>query len=240
METKVKTLIIIPAFNEGKNIYNIIREIVKVYPDFDIAVINDGSIDNTVSEVKKSDVFLVNHPFNLGYGVAIQTGYKFAKENNYDYLIQIDGDGQHDIKNLGTIYEKLIELNYDLVLGSRFTSKESYTPSFIRRCGMKLFRFVVNKITGLGLTDITTGFQGMNKKTLSIFVKDSFPFDYPDADVLVLAYKKGLRITEVPVKMYMNQTGQSMHSGIIKNFLYVIQMFISLFILLLQKRDKVQ
>lgn len=233
-----KTLLIIPAFNEEKNIYQIISRINGLYPEFHLAVINDGSCDNTVREVRKTSAILINHPFNMGYGVAIQTGYKFAYENGYDFLIQMDGDGQHDPSSVREIYNRLITSQADLVLGSRFFLNSKYHASLERRVGIKLFSFIVNRLTNLNLNDVTTGFQGMNRKVLELFIKDSFPFDYPDADVIVMANKQGVRIAEVPVVMYRNQTGKSMHSNPVKNILYTIQMFISLSVVLIQKERR--
>lgn len=230
-----KSIVIIPAFNEENSILLIVRRLEYLYPDFDILVINDGSQDDTETEVNKSKAKLINHPFNLGYGTTIQTGYKYAYHNGYDYLIQLDADGQHDVESLKNIYKELISGKADLILGSRFFSSSTYKPDFFRKIGMKLFRFIVNKITKLNLSDVTTGFQGMNRKVLFEFIKDTFPFEYPDADVIVMAHKKGIRIKEVPVLMYENKTGKSIHSSPIKNIIYVIQMLISLAILLIQK-----
>lgn len=231
----LKTIIIIPAYNEEKSIYFIINKLTYSYPDFDIVVINDGSTDCTADEVKKTRAKLINHPFNLGYGSTIQTGYKYAYNNDYDYLIQLDADGQHDSESLNNIYQELTLGTADLILGSRFFPTSNYKADFFRKIGMLLFRFIVNKITKLNLSDVTTGFQGMNRKVLAEFIKDSFPFEYPDADVIVMAHKKGIKIKEVSVVMYENRTGKSIHSNPFKNFIYVIQMFIALTVLLIQK-----
>lgn len=233
-----RSLIIIPALNEGKHIFDVITRIQTLYPEFDIVVINDGSSDNTADEVQRSGAVLLNHVFNMGYGTAIQTGYKFAMQQGYDYLIQIDGDGQHNPGCIQKIYHELLQDNADLILGSRFAGELKYTPGLARRIGMTLFRWIVNRITRLELSDITTGFQGMNRRVLREFIQDTFPFDYPDADVIVMAHKKGIRIKEVPVTVYPNKEGKSMHSTFYRSFVYVLQMFISLFILLLQKEER--
>lgn len=233
-----KTLVIIPAFNEGKHIFDLITGIQELYPDFDILVINDGSTDNTAAEVRRSGFMLINHPFNMGYGVTVQTGYKFAFQQGYEYLIQIDGDGQHDPQCIKKLYNELVSNSADLILGSRFNGELRYNPGFIRKTGMKLFRWIVKRVVHLNLSDVTTGFQGMNRRVLREFIKNSFPADYPDADVLIMAHKKGIRIKEVPVTMYANKEGKSMHSRFHKSFVYVVQMIISVFILLIQKEDR--
>ena len=233
-----KTLIIIPVLNEGNNIFDLITSIQSLYPGFDIVVINDGSKDRTVEEVRHSGVMLINHPFNMGYGVTVQTGYKFAFQQGYDYLIQIDGDGQHNPECIGKIHNELVKDRADLVLGSRFNGDLQYKPDFMRKIGMNLFKWLVNRVTHLNLSDVTTGFQGMNSKVLKEFIKDSFPTDYPDADVIIMAHKKGIRIKEVPVMMYANKEGKSMHSRFHKTFVYMLQMIISVFIILIQKKDK--
>jgi len=233
------TIIIIPAHNEEQTIYNILKNVQLKYKDFDLLVINDGSTDGTVKEVQKTSAKLLNHPLNLGYGATIQTGYKFAYANNYKYLIQMDADGQHNVDCISNIYNELITNNADLVLGSRFSLDSKYSTSFARKFGMRFFKRIVNLITNLNLSDVTTGFQGMNRAVLWEFIQDYFPDDYPDADVIVLAHKKGIRIKEVPVVMHSRIDGRSMHSNPFKVVVYVIQMLISMFILLFNKRSKI-
>lgn len=230
-----KTLIIIPALNEGNNIFRVITEIQALYPEFDTVVINDGSKDNTASEVQRSGAGLLNHPFNMGYGVAVQTGYKYAFYHGYEYLIQIDGDGQHNPHCIQKLYHELMQDNADLVLGSRFNRELQYKPEAVRVIGMRFFKWLVNWITHLQLSDVTSGFQGMNRKVLKEFIKDSFPIDYPDADVIIMAHKKGIRIKEVPVTMYANKQGKSMHATFHKSFVYVLEMIISILILLIRE-----
>ena len=231
------TLVIIPAFNEGKNIFDLVTRIQTLYPEFDLVVINDGSTDNTASEVRRSGAMLLTLPCNMGYGIAIQTGYKLAFQQGYEYLIQIDGDGQHEPRCIQKIHDELLRDRADLILGSRFAGEVKYKPELVRRIGMSLFRWIVNRITYLHLSDVTTGFQGMNRKVLQEFVQDSFPFDYPDADVIIMAHKKGQRIKEVPVTVYPNKEGKSMHATFYTSCVYVLQMFISLGILLIQKEE---
>ena len=197
-------------------------------------VVNDGSSDNTVSVAANSCAHVVSHPFNMGYGVALQTGYKYAQLNGYEYILQMDADGQHNPGYLRDILDELIANHADIVIGSRFLHRESYKPPFLRRIGMAFFAFLTSILTHKKITDPTSGFQGFHKTVLKFLVSDYFPVDYPDADVIVMSDKYGFRIKEIPVVMSANLENKSMHTGV-KPLYYVFKIILSLFVTLLRK-----
>jgi glycosyltransferase involved in cell wall biosynthesis len=230
-----RVLVIIPAYNEGKKIGKVVSSIFEVASAFDILVVNDGSRDDTASEAAAAGAIVLTHPINMGYGVTIQTGYKYARENDYDYLIQIDGDGQHDPSYIKHLLAPVISGETDVAVGSRFREVESYRPSFSRRLGILFFRKLVSIIIGREITDPTSGYQAMNSEVIRFFTNDIFPCDYPDADVLVSLNLAGFRIREVPVRMFANAEGKTMHSGM-KPFYYMFKMCLSILVTLLRNR----
>jgi glycosyltransferase involved in cell wall biosynthesis len=171
----------------------------------------------------------------MGYGVAIQTGYKYALSHAYTTLVQIDGDGQHDPAGIPALLAPLRSGAADFVLGSRFLSGASYRPPLVRRLGMTFFRRLVALIIRQPVTDCTSGYQAFNREVMDFFAGALFPCDYPDADVLISLHLAGFRICEVPVRMRAGTAGKSMHSGI-KPIYYVFKMLLSMLVTLLRSR----
>ncbi|MEJ2472070.1 MAG: glycosyltransferase family 2 protein [Desulfuromonadales bacterium] len=208
-----QTMILVPAFNEGDRIAEVILSARQSYPDYDVIVVNDGSQDDTAQKAGEAGATVINHLDNMGYGVAIQTGYKYAQRKGYDFLVQIDGDGQHDPAGIADLLRPVIAGETDFALGSRFLSRQSYEPSLARKSGMKLFRHIV-----------------------SFFTTSAFPCDYPDADMLLALHRAGYSIQEVPVRMFASSSGKSMHGGW-KPLYYLFKMLLSVFVTLLRKRE---
>ncbi len=230
------TLTIIPAYNEGNNICEIISQLKCRYPEMPILVVDDGSQDNTREMALAHHVAVISHPFNLGYGAAIQTGYKYALEQGFSFLAQIDADGQHEVEDILSLIEPVKQGHCDLALGSRFLHADSYKPSLMRQIGICFFRRITSLLTGQALTDPTSGFQAMNSKVLNILTRNEFPTDYPDADVLVMLYYYGTRIKEIPVRMHSSQ-GNSMHRGWWRPLYYMGKLCLSLIITCSLKND---
>jgi glycosyltransferase involved in cell wall biosynthesis len=228
----VKVLVIIPAFNEEGHIAEVVGRIRDAAPHAAVLVVNDGSSDRTARVAEKAGATVVSHPFNMGYGVTIQTGYKYALAKGYDFLVQIDGDGQHEPEFIPALLAPVVAGDADFALGSRFLGVQSYAPTLARRLGMGFFRGLLRVATGLYVSDCTSGFQAFNRKVLDAFCRDTFPVDYPDADVLITLHKCGLRMCEIPVKMYAPE-GKSMHSGI-KPVYYMFKMILSVFVTMLR------
>jgi glycosyltransferase involved in cell wall biosynthesis len=230
-----KVLVLIPAYNEGARIAEVVMGVRNVISDYDILVVNDGSQDDTAAAAERAGAAVVSHPFNMGYGVAIQTGYKYAYAKGYGFLVQIDGDGQHDPTYIPKLLEPVIAGKTDFAVGSRFLEAESYEPSLARRAGMAFFRKMVSWITGVRITDSTSGYQAFNREVIRFFTTEVFPADYPDADMLITLHYAGFRIMELPVRMYCNVAGKSMHSGL-KPFYYMFKMLLSIFVTLIRTR----
>ena len=230
-----KKCIIIPAFNEEENIASVISGI-KNRIDTDIIVIDDGSNDFTVEKAGEAGAFVIRHPFNMGYGVALQTGYKYAVKKEYDFLLQMDGDGQHDPNAINEFF-KLIESNQcDVLIGSRFLGKEDYNAGTLKSLGIGIFRFIIQIISGVRITDPTSGYQCLNRKVFIVFTEDNFPYDYPDANIIIMLHRKGFVIKEIPVAMIENPDGRSMHQGIFTKIYYFFKIFLSIFIALIREK----
>lgn len=233
-------LIIIPAYNEEKNIGGVLNEIRKFNYDLDIIVINDASKDNTEQVVVEKGEKIINHFFNLGYGGALQTGFKYAVDKGYQYVIQFDGDGQHDPADLQRIINELKTGCYDIVIGSRFLDKSSFQISLTKKLAIALFRLIIGISTGVKITDPTSGLQGLTLKAYMYYsAMGNFPDDFPDADTLIHMLKRNYRVKEIPAHMKNRLHGQSMHSGL-KSIFYTFKMLISISVVLLRAKMKNQ
>lgn len=228
-----KKLVIIPAYNEEKSIGKVIDSIRRAIRDVDIIVIDDNSSDRTREVALSKEANVISHVINCGYGAALQTGYKYAVLSGYDAIAQLDGDGQHDPSFLTDLFNKMQIDGYDVVIGSRFIAgshRKEYNMSLPRKIGRDLFKYIIFLITKKKISDPTSGYQALNKKVFSLLAKGNiFPSDYPDADVIVTLIYSGFNLTEIPVLMYENMTGRTIHSGM-KPLYYIIKMLISLFI----------
>ncbi|MBI4832327.1 MAG: glycosyltransferase family 2 protein [Candidatus Lindowbacteria bacterium] len=224
-----KTLIVIPAFNEEDNIANVIEEIRSVLPDSGIAVINDGSSDGTTRCAEQSGATVLSHSFNLGYGAALQTGYKYAQQKGYDILVQVDADGQHDPSYIPELIRPVAENRCDVAIGSRFLGHGHYEMPLARKCGSLIFRWITSFLIQQRITDPTSGFRAIGRKAFAFCTRDVYPSDFPDADVLVMLKKAGLSVMEVPVKMRPSLSNRTMHSGLNAVY-YVFKMFLSIFV----------
>lgn len=234
--------LLIPAYNEEARIASVIRGVRERYPLMEIVVIDDGSHDDTQGEALQAGARVISHPYNLGYGVALQTGYKYALEQGCEALVQMDGDGQHDPAYIGKLLNAIEDGGADLAIGSRFLAAEGFQPdrlpyraSLMRRCGMRLFGTIASFFIKQKVTDPTSGYQAMNRRVLEWVSSDRFPWDYPDADVIIMLHRAGFRIQEVPVQMYENLDKKSMHSGW-KPLYYVFKMFLSIFVTLMREK----
>ncbi len=232
-----KRCIIIPAFNEEENIALVIAG-AKNQTDADIIVIDDGSKDLTVKKAKEAGAFVISHPFNMGYGVALQTGYKYAVKNKYDFLVQIDSDGQHDPKAIPEFFKRIEAHECDIIIGSRFLGKGGYSVGALKSFSIGLFRLIIRIISAKKITDPTSGYQCLSRKVFTIFTKDSFPWDYPDTNIIIMLHRKGFIINEIPVLMVENPAGRSMHQGVFIKIYYFFKIFLSLFIVLIREKSR--
>ena len=204
----MKCLIIIPAYNEAANIEKVINNIVQNYPQYDYVIINDGSIDKTEEVCANAGYQVLNLPINMGIGGAVQTGYRYAKKNNYDVAVQIDGDGQHDVAFLEDMLKLLESGEADVVIGSRFVQKEGFQSSQIRRVGIRFLSILARILTGVQIRDITSGYRVVNRRFIEIYAND-YPADYPEPEAMIIAAVHGGRIKEYPVIMRERENGTS-------------------------------
>lgn len=204
----MKTLIIIPAFNEEENIEKVVENIIVNFPQYDYVVINDGSTDKTEEICRKKNYALLNLPINLGIGGAVQAGYRYAKKNDYDIAIQIDGDGQHDIFFAQNMVQLIENDEVDIVIGSRFLEKKGFQSSGTRRIGIRILSNLIKLCTGVRVNDVTSGFRAVNRKFIQIYSND-YSNDYPEPEAIVSAVMYGGRIKEIPVVMNERQGGES-------------------------------
>lgn len=228
------TLILLPAFNEGRHIAGIVAGVREAVPHTAILVVDDGSSDNTAESALAAGAIVVSHPFNMGYGVALQTGYKYAIASGAQFVAQMDSDGQHDPAGLDRLLERVRSGHCDLCVGSRFLEGDTYSIPIARRLGMIFFRRVASLLLKQTITDPTSGFQAMNRRVLEFFAKDLYPGDYPDTDVLVLLHRHGFRIEEIPVIMRASREGKSIHSGL-KPVYYLFKMALDIPLNLLRR-----
>lgn len=243
MEVRVmkdKILLIIPAYNEEKNILEVYNSILKYNKQkkkkYDVLVINDGSNDNTNKVLNEKNIPHIDLIFNLGIGGAVQAGYKYAYENNYDIAVQFDGDGQHDVRYIENITNPIIEKKADMVIGSRFIDKteSEFQSSSVRRLGIQIISKVIKLKTSIKIYDTTSGFRAIDKKIISLFAND-YPQEYPEPISTVEVINNGCKIKEVSVSMNERQGGVSSITSW-KTIYYMVNVILT--ILLSKKKVK--
>ena len=222
----MKTLIMIPAYNEQNTLGKLIDEIQKKCPDTDYIVINDCSVDDTKEVLKNVGASYVSAPVNLGIGGAVQTGYKYAAKNGYDIAIQVDGDGQHDVSYVKDMVSVLEKDEADVIIGSRFIDKAGFQSSCARRMGIHFLSGLIKLMSGIRVKDVTSGFRAVNRKYIEVFA-DSYPDDYPEPEVIVISALSGARIKEIPVIMRERTDGVS-SINMKKSVYYMIKVSIAI------------
>ena len=236
MKNKKEVLIIIPAYNEAKTIVTLLDQLEKpeIASIADVLVMNDASSDATNWVTKARKHAVITHVFNLGYGSGLQLGYKYAIRKGYRYVIQMDADGQHDVKNVLRLYEELQKKDEngnfpDIVLGSRFMEgSASFSVSAAKKVAFVLFRKMIRIGTGKKIMDPTTGLQGLSWRTVLFYSKyNNFDDRYPDANMIMQMLLLGFRVREIPAIMHARTEGESMHSGL-KPIIYMFRMTISI------------
>jgi len=230
----MKTLVIIPARNEELQLGKVLDRIAENYPDLPVLVVNDASTDATSGVAAiRNNVWVIDLPFWMGYGGALQTAYKFALREGFEAIVQMDGDGQHDSSFIASLLAGLEQA--DLVVGSRFLERANlYSMTAMRRLGCRVLSWLAKRLTGLTITDPTSGYQALNRKALAIAAEDHYPLDYPDVDVLILMHRFHLRVIEIPVIMYPSTEKRQMHEGL-QVWYYGLKMLLSVFVMMLRR-----
>jgi glycosyltransferase involved in cell wall biosynthesis len=230
-----RLLVVIPAYFEEGKVGRVVSA-ARAQTGADVLVVDDGSTDATAAEARAAGAMVASHPVNLGYGAALQTGYRYALRHGYDAVLQLDADGQHDPESIPRLVEALDRA--DVVVGSRFLGMGSYRPPLVRRLGMRLFGLVGSLLSGKRLTDPTSGYQAISREALRFYSHERYPADYPDADVLAMGVRAGLRLEEVPVVMRASEDGKSMHGGLWRPLYYVFRMSLALFMVPLRSEKR--
>jgi glycosyltransferase involved in cell wall biosynthesis len=226
-------LVVIPAYNEAATVAAVVADVRQALPGFDVLVIDDGSADATAASARAAGAKVLRLPVNSGYGVALQSGYKYAVRHEYGTVAQMDADGQHRAQFMPQLLMRVEDGSADIVIGSRFLDGDGhYQPSRARRIGMGMFSRMASRIMRQHVTDPTSGYQVMRIDVARFFCSDVYPADYPDADILILLHRSGFRVAEVGVQMRM-PTGKSMHSGH-RSLYYVYKMLLSILVTLLR------
>lgn len=230
-----KILIIIPAYNEEKNIVNVISSIKREVPFCDILVVNDGSWDRTGEIAKGEGVVVIDLPYNLGIGGAMQTGYKYASINKYDIAAQVDGDGQHLADQIKKLIPVVVNGEVDMALGSRFVLNGGYRPTWSRFIGMRYFSYILSLILRQKVADTTSGFRVVNRRVIDCFSR-FYPEDYPEVEALLLLHKRGFKIKEISVDMKERAGGRSSITPL-RSLYYMVKVSLAIFIEMLRKRQ---
>lgn len=236
----VRTLVIVPAYNESATLAGVLQAIAAEAPEADVLVIDDGSTDDSSRVARDAGAVVLRHPFNLGIGGAVQTGFIYALERDYDFMVQVDGDGQHDPGEIGALFAAMDDAPaVDMVCGSRFLSPERRYPAPVsRRTGIHIFAFLLSRIVGQRVSDPTSGFRLYNRRAIELFARD-YPHDYPEVEAVLMLHFHRLRMRETPVRMFERGGGvSSIRSG--KSAYYMIKVLLAMFVGLVRRRPVVE
>lgn len=224
-----KILIIVPAYNEADNIRAVIHKLHAENEEWDVLVINDASSDNTSAiACETGHATVINLPYNLGIGGCVQTGFRYARNKNYDFALQFDGDGQHSAKEIHKLLEIVINDEADVAIGSRFSKKhDGFKSSSFRRIGIRIFEWFSYLLIQQHITDHTSGFRAYNRKAVN-FLADYYPSDYPEPEVVILLGKNGFRMKETFTQMHERKGGVS-SIPLTKGPYYMIKVMLAMF-----------
>jgi glycosyltransferase involved in cell wall biosynthesis len=221
-------LVIIPAFNEEGAVGHVVQSVKEVMPGTPVLVIDDCSIDASIAVARAAGAEVLPLPHHLGLGGCVQAGYKLAYELGYDYVIRVDGDGQHDARDIPKVFERLRTSDCQMVIGSRFVQDNGARTTPVRSLGIRLFRLVLRPILGKPVHDPTSGFVGVNRSALEVFSK-SFPLEYPEIEALVVLQRKRFRFEEVPCRMLPRRAGRSSITAVTSLY-YIVHVLLGVFV----------
>ena len=221
-------LVIVPAYNEEGAIAQVVESVHTHVPGAPVLVIDDCSQDSTIDAARRAGAEVLALPHHLGLGGCVQAGYKLAYELGFDYVIRVDGDGQHDARDIPRILERLKNTGCEMVIGSRFTGENASHTGAVRSLGIRFFRMVLRPILGKPVHDPTSGFVGVNRRALDLFSR-SFPLEYPEIEALVVLQRKRFRFEEVPCRMRPRMAGRSSITAM-KSLYYIVHVLLGVFV----------
>src|SRR5690242_16751798 len=229
---KDSLLVIVPCFNEEAAVGTVIQDVHRVLPNIPVLVIDDCSQDSTPVVARRSGAHVLSLPTHLGLGGCVQAGYKLAFELGYDYVIRVDGDGQHDANDIPNIFRTLKETGCQMVIGSRYLNGKPQFTSATRGLGIRLFRLILRPILGRWVLDPTSGFVGVNREALGVFGR-SFPLEYPEIETLVVLKRKAFQFVEVPANVRPRRAGRSTITAM-KSVYYIVHVLLGVFVNILK------
>jgi glycosyltransferase involved in cell wall biosynthesis len=221
-------LVIVPALNEEGAIGGVVRDIHLHVPGVPVVVIDDCSSDSTIARAREAGAGVLPVPHHLGVGGCVQAGYKLAWELGYQYVIRVDGDGQHSARDIPRIFETLKSTGCEMVIGSRFAEDNGSRTGVVRSLGIRFFRLVLRPVLGKTVHDPTSGFVGVNRRALDVF-RQSFPLEYPEIEALVVLQRRRFRFEEVSCHMRPRTTGRSSITAL-KSLYYVVHVLLGVFV----------
>lgn len=224
-----KTLIILPALNEGENITKTVQRVRENLPWVDVLVINDGSTDDTREKAEAAGAIVLNMPYNVGIGAGVQTGFKFAARHGYDFVARLDGDGQHSPDNTLHLLKIVQNGEADVAIGSRFLADGDYGTSFMRLMGIAILSNLLSFITKQKVTDPTSGFSAYNRRAIQLFAQ-LYPHDYPEPEAVVICHKSGLSMKEIPVTFLAREHGVSQFTLPSRSAYYMLKVTLAILI----------
>jgi glycosyltransferase involved in cell wall biosynthesis len=227
-------LAIVPAYNEERTVRSVVERVRREAPAFDVVVVDDGSTDCTAQLAEAAGAKVLRHPFNLGIGGAVQSGYRHAFDEGYELAVQVDGDGQHDPAEIESLMRTMGSEEVDMVYGSRFLADSGYRAPAARRFGIRLFSLVLSKVVRQPVTDPTSGFRLCNRRAIELFARD-YPHDYPEVEAILMVHAHRLRMREVPVRMHERQGGRSSITSV-ESAYYMIKVTLAIFVGLFRRR----
>jgi glycosyltransferase involved in cell wall biosynthesis len=236
---KRRIVAVVPAWNEGDAVGGVVDAIHDFDPEIDVVVVDDASSDETAAVAEAHGATVLRLPFNTGIGGAVQTGFKYAVANGYTVAVRLDGDGQHDPRELPKLLAPIESGEADMVIGSRFADGDgSYRPPFARRIGIRVFARLVSTLGGQRVTDTTSGFIALDRLGIELFA-DQYPHDYPEVEATLVAVRSGLRLAQVQVEMRERETGSSSIT-FVRSLYYIVKVMLALLVASLRRYPRLE